>query len=171
MNSGIIGLSKKELEIVSWLEFYQKHFFNLDDVNKFFRSKSQKYNSIKNLLKKKRIIKLARRKYYLIPIKAKSGSWVENPFIMADEIFDGKDYFIGCFAAANYWKLTDQIPAQIDIYTTKRQGKKTLLNTRFIFHRTTKKNIARKAIKASIGKHEFKILSKKEAKEWLKSKK
>src|SRR3989344_1746180 len=120
--SKIAGLSKKEVEIISWLEFYQKYFFTSKDISSFFKNKNQRYNAIKSLLKKKRIIKLSREKYYLVPIRAKSGSWVENPFIIADEIFNGEKYFVGGFAAANYWKLSEQIPMQIDVYTTKRQG-------------------------------------------------
>ena len=161
------GLSRKELEIVSWFEFYNKRFFGVQEIKRFFRNDSQRYNVIKNLLKKKRIIKLNRSKYYLVPIKAKSGSWAENPFVIADEIFDGSNYFVGGYAAAYFWKLSDQIPAQIDVYTTKRQGKKEIFNTRFVFHRTTKKNLE-KSVSASIENHEFKVLGKREAKEWLK---
>ena len=161
------GLSKKEIEIVSWLEFYEKYFFTTSDVEKFTEKKMQRYNIIKNLLKKKRIVKINRAKYYLVPIKAKSGVWSENPYIIADEACNGKDYFIGGWAAANYWGLTEQIPMRIDIYTTRRQGKIEVLNTRIEFHRTTKKRI-RKAIKRKIGNHEIRILNKEDAKEWLK---
>lgn len=168
MALGFGGLSKKELAIVSWLEFYNKYFFGIGEIRHFFKSNSQRYNVTKNLLKKKRVIKLNRTKYYLVPIKAKSGSWVENPFIIADEIFDGNNYFVGGYAAANYWKFSDQIPAQMDIYTTKRQGKKEILNTRFVFHRTTKKSLE-KAVTKKIEKHDFRVLGKKEAKQWMES--
>src|SRR3989344_6265650 len=91
----IKSLSQKEVEIIAWLEFYQKYFFTIKDIEHFFRDKSQRYNTIKNLLKKKRIVKLNQEKYYLVPIKARTGGWVEDPFILTDEIFNGKDYFIG----------------------------------------------------------------------------
>jgi predicted transcriptional regulator of viral defense system len=168
MIAGFSGLSRKELEIVSWIEFYGKYFFRIPEIGHFFRSKSQQYNIVKNLLKKKRIIKLGKDKYYLTPIKAKSGSWVENPFIIADEIFCGNDYFVGGYAAAYFWRLSEHIPAQIDIYTTKRQGKKEIFNTRFVFHRTTEKSLG-KAVTQMIEKHSFKVLGKNEAKEWMKS--
>lgn len=163
------GLSKKEIEIVSWLEFHKKYFFSSGDIDNFSKNKAQRYNLVKNLIKKNRIVKLNRTKYYLIPIKAKSGSWSEHPFVIADEACNGKDYFIGGWAAANFWEITDQVPMQIDIYTTKRQGKIKVLNTRLLFHRTTKKRTENAAIR-NIEGHSFKIENKKDSKKWMKSK-
>lgn len=162
------GLSKKEIEIISSLEFDKKYFFLSEDIDRFSRNKTHRYNIIKNLLKKGRIMKLNREKYYLVPIKAKSGSWSEYPFIIADEVFNGAGYFIGGWSAANYWKLTDQIPAQVDVYTTRRQGKVKILNNRFVFHRTTEKRV-RSAIKRRLGNHDFIIQNRGDSKKWIKS--
>lgn len=164
------GLSKKEIEIISWLEFHEKYFFTSSEIDRFLKNKTQKYNVIKNLVKKRRITKLNKTKYYLIPIKAKSGRWSENPFIIVDEVCNGEDYFVGSWAAANYWGLTDQIPMRIDIYTTKRQGEIKILNTKIFFHRTSKKQLE-KSVTKSIQGHSFIILSKKESKKWLKLRK
>jgi predicted transcriptional regulator of viral defense system len=120
------------------------------------------------LKNKGRIIKINRTKYYLIPIKAKSGFWSEDPFIIVDEMCNGKDYFIGGWSAANYWRLTDQIPMQIDIYTTRRQGKTEILHTRILFHRTTKKMIEKSVEKERKG-HKFKIQNIEDSKKWMKS--
>lgn len=162
------GLSKKEIEIISWLEFYKKYFFTTSDIDNFSKNKTQRYNIIKKLLKKKRIVKLNKTKYYLIPIKAKSGSWAEPSFIIIDELCDGKDYFIGGWAAANYWNLTDQIPMHIQVYTTRRQGKIKVLSTSIIFHRTTKKKIEKAAI-MNVEEHTFRIQNKEDSKKWIKS--
>lgn len=161
------GVSKKEMEIVSSLEFQKKYFFTSDEVDTFAKDKTQRYNIIKNLLKKKRIIKLNQKKYYLVPVMAKSGQWTENSFILADELFNGEDYFISGWAAANYWRLTDQIPMKIEVSSTKRQGKHTFLTTSFIFRRTSKKK-AKRAITEHINDHPFKIMNKEEMKEWMK---
>ena len=67
----IKGLSKREIEIIANLEFDKKYFFTSEDIDKFSKNKVQRYNIIKNLLKKKRIVKLNKKKNYLIPIKAK----------------------------------------------------------------------------------------------------
>ena len=162
------GLSKKEIEIISALEFDKKYFFTSSDVDKFAKDKTQRYNIIKNLLNKKRIIKLNRYKYYLVPIKAKTGVWVEDSFIIIDELMDGKDYFIADWAAANYWKLTDQIPMKIAVYTTRRQGRMQIMSTRILFKRTTKMRVD-KAITKRIDRHKFKILSLEDSKKWLNS--
>jgi len=160
-------LSQKQVEVVAWLEFYKKYFFIIEDINQFFKDKKQRYNIIQRLISKKRIIKLNRNKYYLVPIKAKTGGWAEDPFILADEIMGGKDYFIGGWAAANYWHLTNQIPFWIEVFTTKRQGRKKILNTGFVFRRTTPNRIKR-AIIRKVVKHEFRIAGKRQMKKWMK---
>jgi len=163
----IKALSQKEVEIIAWLESYEKYFFLVKEIEFFFTNKKQRYNSIQRLLAKKRIIKLSKDRYYLVPIKARTGGWAEDPFIIADEIFDGKDYFIGGWAAANYWHLTDQIPFWIEVYTTKRQGRKKIFNTGFVFRRTTLAKI-KKAIIRKVNKHQFRIMNKREMKKWMK---
>jgi len=162
------GISKKEIEIISCLEFDKKYFFTAADIDKQTKNKTQRYNLIKSLLQKKRIIKINRSKYYLIPIKAKSGSWVEHPFIIIDEICNSKDYFIGGWGAANYWRLTDQIPFRFDVYTTRRQNKIKVLNTQIFFHRTTTKKIGEQSTVRKVEDHDFKILNKREVRKWMK---
>ena len=161
------ALSKKEIEVISNLEFEQKYFFTRADIKPFFEKDQQITDFVFGLKKKKRALKINRTKYYLVPIKARSGAWSEHPFIIADEICDGKDYFIGGWSAAKYWGLTDQIPMQVDIYTTRRQGKYKIRNMRFVFHRTTKQKIDA-GIKREIEKHPFIICTKEEAEEWFK---
>jgi len=163
----IKGLSSKETEIIAWLESYKKYFFTIEDIKHFFKNKKQRYNIIQRLLRKKRIVKINREKYYLIPIKARSGGWAEDPFIIADEIFNGKDYFIGGWAAANHFHLTDQIPFWIEVFSTKRYGRKKIFNTGFIFRRTTPNKIE-KAIIKEINKHSYRIMNKREMKKWMK---
>jgi len=162
------GISKKEIKVISDLEFNRKYYFTNSDIKNHFENKRQMTNTIYLLRKKGRIIKLNKNKYFLVPIKAKTGKWTDDPFIITDEICDGKDYFIGGWAAANYWKITDQIPMQIDVYTTRRQGKIKILNTRIVFHRTTKKRIGN-AVTEKIGEHNFKIQNKGNTKKWMKS--
>ena len=161
-------LSQKEVEIIAWLEFYQKSFFTIKDIEQFFKNKFQRYNTIKHLLKKNRIIKLNKEKYYLVPIKAKSGSWSEHPYIIIDEVCNGENYYINGWASANYWHLTDQIPSRFDVYTTNRQGIKTILNTKMVFHRAKKIDKSKITIK-KIKEHYFAIMNKKYSKKWLKS--
>ena len=164
------GLSNKEIEIVAFLEFEQKYFFTKEDIKNFFTTKNQIRHTIYKLLKKGRIISLNKIKYYLIPIKAKTGKWYENSFVMADEVMNGKDYFIGGWASAHHWHLTEQVPMKIEIHTTKRQGTKKFLTTTIIFKRTTQKRL-KQAITQEINGHQFKILNKEESQKWMKSRK
>ena len=162
------SLSGIEVEVISFLEFEKKYFFSRDEIKHFFKNYSQLTNFIHRLIKKKRIVKLNRTKYYLIPIRAKTSRWSENPFVLADEILNSENYYIGGWTAANYWKITEQIPAIIEIYTNKRNGSLEVLSTKFIFRKTTRKRIDSSVIKET-NKHKFRILKKKDAIEWMKS--
>lgn len=160
------GLSDKEMEIVSYFEFEKKYFFTREDLAPFLSSYNQFRHTLHKLIQKERIISLNRNKYYLIPIKAKSGKWSEDSFVIVDEVMNGKDYFIGGWAAANYWRLTDQVPMKIEVFTSKRHGIKRYLSTTIIFRRTTKERI-NSAVIEQIGGHTFRILNKEESKKWL----
>ena len=163
----IKGLSKIEVEIVAWLEFYKNYFFRANDIKQFFKTRGTLYRGIQRLLAKKRIIKLNQSKYYLVPIKAKSGSWSEHPFIIIDEMCNSKDYYINGWASANYWHLTDHIPSAYEVYTLNKQGVKNILNTKIIFHRVRKINKPKVAIK-KIADHNFIIMNKQQSIKWIK---
>ena len=157
------------MQVVANLEFSDKYYFSRQDIAHLFKNKQQMTNILYTLHKKGRIHRLNKNKYFLVPVKARSGKWVDNPLIIADEMLDGKRYYVGGWYAANYWRLTDQIPFQVDIYTTKRQGKVTIMNTRFVFHRTTTKNL-HNAVLQKVEGHQFWILDKEQTKKWMKSK-
>ncbi len=163
----IKGLSNQEIKLASELEFKNNYYFTRKDIAPLFENEKQITNMLYWLKKKGRIIKLNRSKYYFVPIKARTGKWIDDIPIAINEILDGKEYFIGGWFAANYWRLTDQIPFQADVYTTRRQGKIKIFNTRVVFHRTSKKNL-KKATVQKIQNHNFFILKKKEAKKWMK---
>lgn len=165
----ISSLSKLEVKIIAELEFNQNYYFTRDDIKHHFNSESKLRYTIHRFISKKRIISINKNKYYLIPIKAKYGRWSDDSFIIADEMFNGKDYYIGGWSAANYWGLTEQVPMKVEVYTNKRNGRTTILNTTFIFRKTTQKRI-NNVITKRIKGHPFKILGKKESARWIKSK-
>lgn len=162
------GLSNKDIKIVSELEFNKKYYFKREDIAKFFKNKKEMINTLFSLNKKGRIVKLNKNKYFLVPIKARIGRWTDEPFIIIDETMEGKDYFIGGYGAANYWRLTDQIPFKYEVYTIRRQGKYKLLGVDIIFRRTTKKRIKKVSCEQMINGHQFKILNKAESRKWIK---
>lgn len=161
------GISNKEIEIIAALEFDKKYYFTTKDITSYFEDTRQMVNTIYQLRKKGRIVRLNRNKYFLIPVKARTGKWTDDPLIITDEICDGQDYFIGGWYAAHYWRLTDQIPMQVDVYTTRRQGKVKLFNMRFVFHRTTTKMIQRMGVLEKIQEHTFLIQNKNTTKKWM----
>jgi len=156
------GLSDKEMEIVSYLELEGKRFFIKADVSKFFKSVNELNVYIYRLKEKKRIVRINKRKYYLIPIQAYRG-WVEHPFIVADEMFNGKKYYIGGKAAANYWGIIDQLPGVIDVFSRKKQGRMKILGSVFKFRRVRKMG---RTAKRKIKDHGFLIASKEESEKW-----
>jgi predicted transcriptional regulator of viral defense system len=156
------GLSDKEMKIMSYLELEGKRFFTKDVIRKFFKSRNELNVYIHRLKEKRRIVRINKEKYYLIPIQAYKG-WVEHPFIVADEMFNGKDYYIGGKAAANYWGLIDQIPRVIDVFSTKKQGESKILGSIFRFRRIRR---MLKSLKRKIKDHDFLIATKEESEKW-----
>jgi predicted transcriptional regulator of viral defense system len=162
------GISKKELDIISMLELNEKFFFTRDDIKQFFKNDNEMNVYIHRLSRKGRIIKLNKTKYYLIPIRAFKGHWSEHPFVIIDEIFNGKDYYITGMAAAHYWGLIEQIPTKIQVCCTKKQGTKKIFNFTIIFKRVRSLN-AKDFVRRKIKGHDFLIASKRKVEEWLKS--
>ena len=162
------GLSGKEIEVVSFLELNEKNFFTRDEIRKFFKNEGILKFYIRKLKAKKRIIKINKSKYYLVPVKAYQNKWSENPLIVIDEMFNGKNYFIGGYAAAHYWGLIDQIPRKIEVYCANKQGKTKLFDTEIVFKRTRPKNIVG-FVEQKAKNHPFKIASKEKVMQWMKS--
>jgi predicted transcriptional regulator of viral defense system len=160
---GIKGLSDKEIKVVSFLELEEKRFFSKKDIKRFFKSKPDLYKYIYSLKRKGRIARISKDRYYLVPIQAQGG-WAEHPFIVADEMFNGKNYYVGGKAAAHYWGFIDQLPTVVDVFSTTRQGTKTVLGTKFRFKRVRKLGAF---VKRTIAGHSFLIASKEESKKWI----
>jgi len=156
--------SKREIEVISFLELEGKRFFTIADIRKFFKSRSSFTFAIHKLKSKKRIVKINKEKYYLIPIQAFRGKWSEHPFIIIDEIFNGKSYFIGGKAAAHYWGLIEQIPTEIDVYSTARQGKRKIFDFTINFRRVRKIG---KFAERKIKEHKFNIATKEMSRKWI----
>ena len=169
INDNIKSLSEQEVRVIADLEFREKRFFTREDVKHHFDSISKISYFIHRLKTKKRIVKLNRNKYYLIPFQSRTGRWSEEAFIIADEMMNSKNYYLGGWTSAYYWKLTDQVPMKIEIYTNKRGGFAKILTETFIFKKTTQKRITNSVTKKIKG-HQFKILSKSESKKWIQSK-
>jgi len=165
----MVRLSDRAITVISDLEFQKKYYFKKGDIRKHFNSDKQLYDFIYNQRKNKRIIKLNKDKYFLVPMKARYRKWTDHPLIVADEIMNSSEYYIGGWYAAKFWGLTDQVPMQIDIYSNKKFGEMQIMNKRYVFHRVRKESLS-KGIIRKIKEHQFIILKRKEAKKWISSK-
>lgn len=159
------GLSEKEIEIISYLELNKKYFFEIKDIQKFFNGDNERKVYTYRLKKKGRIVKLNRTKFFLIPIRATKRNWSEHPFIIIDEIMNGKDYCIVGKAAANYWGIIDQIPSFYIVWNTKKHKKVEIFNSIIFFKKNKKKYFPKSEVR-EIYNHKFMIASKKESKKW-----
>lgn len=157
------GISGKELEAISYLELEGKRFFSKADIRQFFRDNNEMAVYIHRLVRKGRVVKIARDRYYLVPIQAYHGKWSEHPYIVIDEMFNGKDYVIGGKSAANHWGFVDQIPSAIDVFSRTRQGRKDMFGFTLRFRRV------RNLPMSTTGKvkgHQFIIATKGVSKKW-----
>lgn len=162
-NEAMKGISGKELEAISYLELEGKRFFSKKDVRRFFRNTNEMAVYIHRLVRKGRAVKIARDRYYLVPIQAYQGKWSEHPYIVIDEMFGGKNYAIGGKSAANYWGFVEQIPSEIDVYSRTRQGRKEFFGFTLRFRRV--RNLPRSAIGKAKG-HQFIITTRGASKKW-----
>ena len=160
------GLSKKEIEIISWLELEKKRFFTRKDVKKFFKNEHEMSIYLNILKNKKRILRINKSKYYLIPIQAYKDQWAEHPYIIIDEMLNGRNYYIGGISAANYWGLTEQVPVEISVYCINKQGTKKIFNSTINFKRQRKLDLKVYTTKF-IKEHSFNIATKPESKKWI----
>lgn len=159
------GISEKELGFISKLELKKRYFFTRDEIKDNFTSINEMNVYLHRLKKKGRIIKLNKTKYILIPVKAVGSKWSEHPFILIDEIMNGKDYCIAGKAAAYYWDLIDQIPYEYDVYNTRRHRIVEIFHIKINFKKRRRKNIP-ESIERNVQGHKFIIATKKESKKW-----
>ncbi len=162
-NAGNGGLSGKEIEMVSYLELEGKRFFTRSDIKKFFKGQNEMGVYIHRLVRKGRVVKINRGKYYLVPIQAYQGKWSEHPFIIADEIFDGKRYCIGGKSAAHYWGYIEQIPAETEVFSTAKQGKREFFGFSIRIRRVRK---LPESVRIEIQGHGVMIATKEESGKW-----
>lgn len=160
------SLSEKELGFISKLELKEKYFFTRDEIKDNFTSINEMNVYLHRLKKKGRIRKINKSKYFLVPVKAVGSKWSEHPFIIIDEVMNGKDYCIVGKAAAYYWRLIEQIPYEYEVYNTKKHGLVKIFHARLNFKKRRKKNIPG-GVEGTIHGHKFIIASKKESKKWI----
>jgi len=80
---------------------------------------------------------------------------------------DSKDYHVGWIYAKYYWKYIRQIPKEIEVYSTRKQGSIKIFNVKISFKRMRKMDNF-DYVKRNIYNHAFNIVSKKHTKKQIK---
>ena len=96
------------------------------------------WHVLNGLVHKKRIQRIERGRYLLVPARAGvEGHWAESPWVIVSHLIDV--YYIGFWSAMNYWDMTEQIPYTVFVATTKRKRNLEYGNQRFEFVTLSKK--------------------------------
>ena len=95
-------------------------------INHAQRILGKSYNSIvdllRDLVKRKIIVRLKAGKYLIIPQEMGSGeNYLGNWYIAGKEIINSRKYYIAFYSAMNYWGMLTQPLVKIFIATPKRQ--------------------------------------------------
>ncbi len=78
-----------------------------------------------NLVRKKRLQRIEKGKYLLIPDEAGVDRyWAEEPWVVVPHLVD--EYYVGFWTAMNYWDMTEQIPYTVFVATRKQKKKGSL---------------------------------------------
>jgi len=127
-NRLLLALAEKEVSV-----------FSFEDAKKILHANnSATRHVLMNLTKKRRLQRIERGKYLLIPERAGiEGYWAESPWVIVPHLIDR--YYVGFWTAMNFWDMTEQIPYTVFVATTKRKRNLEYLNQRFEFVTLSKK--------------------------------
>ena len=135
--------------------------FTTNDAKNILKTTdSSVWHILNDLVHKKRIQRIQRSKYLLIPAKAGvEGYWAESPWVVVPHLIDV--YYVGFWTAMNYWGMTEQIPYTVFVATTKRKRNLEFGNQRFDFITLSKKKFFG-FVEEKASKKEFFNISSKE---------
>lgn len=131
MQNNYKNLSKDELYLISRAEYERQKLITTEFVQKLFPSKTKASKLLFSLTYKKRLIRIEKGKYILVPIKAPNQQWMPNEFVVADLWMGDTPYYIGYFTMYNYWGFTEQIPSTIFVLNTGKSCKKEISGIRY----------------------------------------
>ncbi len=113
-----------------------------------------------NLVRKRRLQRIEKGKYLLIPDEAGVDRyWAEEPWVVVPHLVD--EYYVGFWTAMNYWDMTEQIPYTIYVVTKKQKKKSSLKfgNQKFQFITLSEKKFFG-VVEAKTNKTKFNISTK-----------
>jgi len=134
-----IKLGPQEIRLLFSLEQKRTIIFTVDDAKKILNSSDPSvWNVLEALQRKKRIQRIEKGKYLLVPAKAGiEGYWTEDALSIVPDLIDV--YYVGFWTAMNYWGMTEQIPRTVFVATTKRKRDMEFGHQKFKFITLSKK--------------------------------
>ncbi|MEA2031563.1 MAG: hypothetical protein U9N55_08245 [candidate division Zixibacteria bacterium] len=129
------GIGSKEAELIAHLSDKRKRVFSIAEAAEFMGvSRTSASDLALRLLKKKKLIKIEKAKYLIVPLEAwKTGEYTEEGIILASQIV--KPYYISYWTALSFYGWTEQPSRTIFIATTKPKKTIELQGTNFKFVR------------------------------------
>ncbi|MBI5701624.1 hypothetical protein HZC34_07295 [Candidatus Saganbacteria bacterium] len=124
-------LSEKEIELLARLEYEGKEVYTRKEITSFCKNKRMASYLIKKLLEKRRIKKIIKNIYILIPMKAPHGRWAVNEYLIAKALARNANYYIGYAPVFNSYGFTDQMAQTIYIVNDKYSSMKTIFGIRY----------------------------------------
>ena len=136
-----ISLTKNETALLFSLEKTEKEVFTIDDAVEILSNISRGFvkKVLYSLVKKKRIERVKRGTYVLIPAKAGlEAQWGIDKFEILKTL--KHKYYVSFWTALAYWGLTDQIIITVYVCYPKKKNSFKYSEIRYRFVRTLKKH-------------------------------
>ncbi len=120
-----------ESRLLSTLAETGRTIFTLKEVTDVLGTSYSNAKVVANRLSRKKwIIRLARGKYLIVPLRAGvRGHYTEHEFVIASHIAD--PYYVAYWSALNHHALTEQVPSAVFVATTKRVGSRSILGVKY----------------------------------------
>lgn len=147
-NGGVMSgyrktLGKRSAQLIARLYDMGKVIFTIQDVAAITGLDYFSAGRLISELKKRHIIStLKKGKHIIIPQELGSAeTYLGNWFVVAREIVNSKEYYIGYYSAMRYWGMTTQPTVKVFVLTPKRQSPPKTLSDRVSFVYVNKKHM------------------------------
>ena len=126
------SLTRKEANFLSQLAEQGASVFTIEQAQALWTPTERTRDALHRLTQKGWLSRLERGVYLLIPLEAGPGrAWTENGWVIAQHLISPAA--IAYWSALHYWNLTEQIPQEIFVQSTRRKRPAEIAGVRFHF--------------------------------------
>lgn len=119
-------LSAPEIELLTRLEFEGKEIYTRKEIISFCKDKQNAVYLIKKLLEKKRLRKIIKNIYLLVPMKAPQGRWMANEYLISKALAREANYYVGYSTVFNSYGFIDQVAQLVHIVNDRYSMSKNI---------------------------------------------